>query len=122
MTKIQTGRVAATTLQADVDALRGLKMIRDYHPTKPDYAVDAVTATHQRMLDAEEADVQAQASASAARDAAIAAQWAFHNTMLGVKSQVKALYGDDSDQIAALGLKKKSDRKAPTKSTKPPTT
>ena len=120
MPKTQTGRVSTATLQADVDAMRGLKMIHDYHPINPDYSVETVTAALQRMLDAEEAEVQAQATVTAARDATIAAQWAFHNAILGVKGQVKALYGEDSDQVTAIGLKKKSDRKSPSKSTKPP--
>jgi hypothetical protein len=36
-----------------------------------------------------------------------------------VKDQVIAQYGPDSDQVVALGLKKKSDRKAPTRAGKP---
>ena len=122
MPKTQVGRVQPNVLQADVDAVRGLKMIHDYHPTNPDYSLEAVAALLQRMLDAEEAEVQAQATLSAARDATVAAQWAFHNAVLGVKGQVKALYGEDSDQVATIGLKKKSDRKSRSRSGKPPTT
>ena len=33
--------------------------------------------------------------------------------MLGVKEQVIAQYGKNSDQVQALGLKKKSEYKAP---------
>ena len=40
-------------------------------------------------------------------------------SFLGVKDQVIAQYGPDSDQVAALGLKKKSNRKAPTRAGKP---
>jgi phage-related protein len=39
----------------------------------------------------------------------MAAQWAFHNMILGGKKQVVAQYGDDSDQAQAVGLTKKSE-------------
>jgi hypothetical protein len=38
--------------------------------------------------------------------------------MLGVKTQVVAQYGDNSDQVQALGLKKKSERKKPARKAK----
>jgi hypothetical protein len=47
------------------------------------------------------------------RDATTAAEWDFHNTMLAVKEQVIAQFGKNSDQVQALGLKKKSEYKAP---------
>lgn len=43
--------------------------------------------------------------------ALVALQWNFHDLILGVKSQVKTLYGPDSDEVASLGLKKKFERK-----------
>ncbi len=48
----------------------------------------------------------------AARDTANAAEWAFHNAMLGAKDQIIAQYGDDSNEVQSLGLKKKSEYKA----------
>jgi hypothetical protein len=35
--------------------------------------------------------------------------------MLGVKAQVIAQYGHDSDEVQSLGLKKKSEHKRPTR-------
>jgi hypothetical protein len=46
------------------------------------------------------------------------AKWEFHNTMLAVKEQVIAQFGKNSDQAQALGLKKKSEYKAPTRKAK----
>lgn len=54
-----------------------------------------------------------QGAADAARDHAVAAEWEFHNAVLGMKDQVRAQYGSDSDQVQALGLKKKSKYRAP---------
>ena len=56
-----------------------------------------------------------------ATDATVAAQWAFHDIILDVKNQAKAQFGADSDEVAALGLKKKSERKSPSRSSKPAT-
>jgi len=39
--------------------------------------------------------------------------------MLGAKKQVLAQFGDDSDQAQAVGLKKKSEYKAPTRNGAP---
>jgi hypothetical protein len=48
---------------------------------------------------------------SSARNRAVAAEWDLHNKILGAKKQVVALYGEDSDEVQAVGLKKKSDWK-----------
>jgi len=53
------------------------------------------------------------ANSTSARNAATAAEWEFHNFILGVKEQVIAQYGKSSDELQALGLKKKSEYKAP---------
>jgi hypothetical protein len=62
---------------------------------------------------AHDADVAAQTALAAARDAAVATEWDFHNTILGVKNQVVAQFGESSDELLALGLKKKTERKPP---------
>jgi len=49
------------------------------------------------------------------RNSSVAAQWTFHNAMLGAKQQVLAQYGDDSDEAQAVGLTKKSERAKPSK-------
>jgi len=63
-----------------------------------------------------EVEPRAQNALDAAHDAAIATQWEHHNLILGVKDQLIAQYGADSDEVASLGLKKKSERKTPARS------
>ena len=48
-------------------------------------------------------------------DEAVAADWAFHNAVLGAADQVVAQFGKDSNEIQALGYKKKSEYKSPSK-------
>jgi hypothetical protein len=105
-------RMPAQNLQADIDTYLALKAINGYKPYDNTYALETVGALHDKLRVAQEAEIHAQNVAAAARDALVALQWNFHDLILGVKSQVKALYGPDSDEVAALGLKKKSERKS----------
>lgn len=65
--------------------------------------------------DAAKADTEAkqtksaQDAAAASRTDEIALPWAFHNFVLGAKTQVRAQFGDSSNEIQSLGLKKKSE-------------
>ena len=104
--------IPAQNLQADIDTYLALKAIDGYKPYDNAYALETVGALHDKLRVAQEAEIHAQNVAAAARDALVALQWNFHDLILGVKSQVKALYGPDSDEVAALGLKKKSERKS----------
>ncbi len=58
--------------------------------------------------------------ADAARDNEVAAQWAFHDRIIGAKTAVKAQFGDSSNEIQSMGLKKKSEYKSPKKKNNPP--
>ena len=65
------------------------------------------------MQAAQKAEVQAFEAARIARDLAAKAEWALHNAVLGVKTQVAAQFGKDSGEIQMLGLKKTSEYKTP---------
>jgi hypothetical protein len=67
------------------------------------------------MVDKRDIEAQKQGELDAARDDATAAEWAFHKAVLGAKDQVVAQYGDDSNQLQALGYKKKSEYKSPSR-------
>ena len=71
------------------------------------------------MTAAQTEEVKQEGLAAGARDTANAAEWAVHNFILGMKTQIIAQYGEDSDQVQAIGLKKKSERKKPHKKTPP---
>jgi hypothetical protein len=92
-----------------------LQGITAYTPANQAYTTQAVKALRDRMDDALREATQAEAAADAKRDAATAAEWDFHNAMLGVKVQVEAQFGPDSDEYASLKLKKKSAYKTPTR-------
>jgi DNA-binding GntR family transcriptional regulator len=70
-------------------------------------------AAIEAMDEEQETETQAEAAAKAARDDATAAEWDFHNAILGAKQQVTAQYGADSNEVQSVGLTKKSERAKP---------
>lgn len=115
----QNYRLPSTTIEGDREALLALQDLHDFTPVNPSHSVDGLTAMEQRLRKAETNELRLQKMLAAARDETIAAGWEFHNAMLGAKAQVFAQYGDDSPAIAAVGLKKRSDRKRPTRRAAP---
>ena len=57
-------------------------------------------------------------SYEASDDAVVSARRGLQDVILGVKLEAKALYGPSSDQVAALGLKKKSEKAKKSKKAK----
>ena len=118
MAKNQTARVRPDFLKADQAAYTALQAMQDYAPSNPTFSKTTATESFASYQAAQQAEINAQNTLDAARDAAAKTEWDFHNAMLGVKAQVIAQYGDDSDQAQALGLKKKSERKSPVRKAK----
>lgn len=116
----QTRRLSPSTLQADNDALDALKGISNYTPVNPGCAVTALQTKSDAKDATQATETQKQAEADAARDNAVAAEWAFHNAMLAAKDQVKAQFGGDSNEWQALGLTKKSEKAKPSKAAPTP--
>jgi hypothetical protein len=114
----RNNRLDAKVLLADDAALAALKTIGGYQPFNQGHSVQALTTKQAAMRAANEAEVQAQSALDAARDAAVAAQWDYHNGIMGAKDHVVGQFGSSSDQVAALGLKKKSERKTPVRKSK----
>ena len=110
----QTRRLSPSVLSADTDALAALKNIPTYTPANAAYTLVKVQAAAAGMAAGQETETQKQAELDAARDDAVAAEWAFHNAILGVKEQVRAQFGADSNELQAIGLVKKSEKAKPT--------
>ncbi len=115
MAKDESKRVRPVILQDDRDVLSAIKGFKSpvYKPANELYTLDKLQAAQDALVAAREIEVQKQNDADDARDATVAAEWAFHNIILEGKSQVKAQYGEDSDEYAGLGLTKKSERASP---------
>jgi len=114
MAKDQTRRLKPTIIQQDKDTLAAIKTLTPaYAPADAQYSTANLTTAETAMITSQETEVQKDGEADAARDAANAAEWAFHNRIQAAKTQVAAQYGEDSDQLQAIGLKKKSEYKKP---------
>ena len=85
-----------------------------------DLTLDAVTATFNELAADQAAFVRAQVAMDAARDKLAHTEQRAHAKMLKVKDSVCSQYGDDSNEYAALGMKKKSEYKKGGGKPKPP--
>ena len=119
MAKDQTKRLNPAVLQEDKDVVAAITTLAPvYAPANAAYSLVNLQAASTAMGSAQATEVQKVADAAAARDAANAKEWAFHNTVLEAKRQVAAQYGSDSDQLQAIGLKKKSEYAKPVRKPK----
>ncbi|NOS94562.1 MAG: hypothetical protein HOP30_21840 [Cyclobacteriaceae bacterium] len=100
-------------LAEDLTAFNNLQELKDYKPRLEEYSMEMVTAAKNKIDLALRNMEQTEKRLKEFRQMHIAAEWEFHNIILGCKEQVIGQYGSDSNEIQALGLKKKSDYKAP---------
>lgn len=120
MAKNQTARLRPAVLQEDKNTLAAIATLAPaYAPANAAYSLANLTTAQTAMTTAQATEVQKAGEAAAARDAANANEWAFHNKVLEARKQVAAQYGSDSDQLQAIGLKKKSEYRQPTPRKKP---
>lgn len=107
-------RIAPATLKDDEEACHAVTMFEDYAPHNALHAPSSMRDLHAAMKDAQREEQRVMNLLKAARSAATDAEWAFHQAVVGVKAEVLAQYGPDSNQIVAVGLKRRSARKRPT--------
>jgi hypothetical protein len=111
MSKTARKRIPLDVLRADENALFGLRTIEGYQPPNENFTLPVINAAYKRYKDTQEAEARLEKALAAARDESIEAEHAFHDGVGGSKKQVVAIYGEDSNEVVAVGLKKKSDRK-----------
>lgn len=112
-------RIPQPTIDADLETLRALTGMADYTPHNPNYSLASAEGALERMNKAATALTLAENALAAARTQALVTRADFHDIILGVKDEAMVIYGPDSDQIAALGLTKKSDRNRRKRPAKP---
>ena len=115
MTSTATGRVAPQVLALDIPAYINNTTMHNYKPRDPNVTLAAITATYEELLADRAALVHAQIAMDAVRDRLANTEQRIHKQMLDAKSQVRAQYGDDSNYLSAMGLKKKAEKKPPTR-------
>lgn len=111
MAKRNTIRVTQRILGNDLNVAKAVLDLSGYNPANAEYTAEKLRAALDSVQAASAAEQKAAAELATAREYAVTAEWKFHELVLGIKRQVIAQYGDDSDEITALGLKKKSERR-----------
>jgi hypothetical protein len=109
-------RLTPLNLRQDIDAYHGLQTISGFTTARTEATAEAIQATYEAMLAKQREETEKQAIFKAVADAARLAEWEFHNSILAMKEAVKGQFGSDSDEAAAVGFKKKSERKRPKRS------
>ena len=112
-------RLPAHVLQADLDCITALKAIEGYAPSNPADSLAAITELQTRVSAAGEREFHAANSYAAARDDTVLLENERHKRVQSIKNQVRAQFGNDSNEVASLGLKKASERKPPKRQSKP---
>ncbi len=110
-----TKPVTPSILIEDEESFDAIAKMTDYSPSNAAFAKDLITAKHTAVAMALSAQREAERTLNDARDALVAAEWEFHNLIIGARQQVLAQYGENSNQVAAVGLKKKQEYKRPTR-------
>ncbi|MDZ7965290.1 MAG: hypothetical protein RM368_09985 [Nostoc sp. DedSLP03] len=114
-TQNTTRRLRPQLISEDVTSWHGLQTITSYETNRGDASATKLQQAYQAMLAQQQAETEKQALYRAAADAARLAEWEFHNTVLAMKEVVRGQYGLNSDQAQAVGLKKKSEYKRPSR-------
>lgn len=108
-------RLSPQILNQDKDSLNGFNTIHDYSTKRKEATPDALQQAYQTMLTLQQIETEKLALYRAASDAARLAEWEFHNAVLAMKEVVRGQFGADSDEAQSVGLKKKSERKRPSR-------
>ncbi|AFY73354.1 hypothetical protein Syn7502_01255 [Synechococcus sp. PCC 7502] len=108
-------RILPNTIKQDIDSFNGLKTVVGYVTTRPEATPEALQKAYNEMLASQSEETEKQALFKAAADKSKQAEWNFHNAVLAMKESVKGQFGSDSDAAQAIGFKKKSERKRPSK-------
>ncbi|MEH2046324.1 hypothetical protein [Nostoc sp.] len=114
-TQDKTRRLPSQSISQDITSLHGLQTVSTYDTTRADASVGNLLQAYQDMLTQQQAETEKLTLYRAATDSARLAEWEFHNAVLAMKEVIRGQYGSDSDEAQAVGLKKKSERKRPSR-------
>lgn len=115
MTVRANTRLSQDVIAADRATLASILNLSDYAPLNAAYSIALLQQLEATMLAILQAESRILQEADTVRDQAITAILNFHKAIKGTKAQIVAQYGDDSVALHAIGLKKASERKRPTR-------
>ena len=109
----QHRRLRGDDLDDDEKTLIGIQNLQGYAPHDGVCSKDNLARLAEQKRAAQQEEIRVTQAMERARIAAIAAEWTMHNALLKAKHEVRAQFGDESDVLPTVGLKRKSERKRP---------
>lgn len=113
-----TKRLAREIIQQDVESMNGLNAITGYQTSRTEASPEGLQNAYRTMLAKQQLETEQQVLARESAEAARQAEHDFHQAVLAMKEAVKGQFGSDGKEAVAIGLKRKSDRKLPTRKAK----
>ena len=107
----RTRRIRPTDLAADHATLMAIEALPGYAPFNPAVSTARLIELRDAAVAARQEEIRTQNSLRAKRALAKDAEAAFHSAVISAKTQVIAQFGDDSDVVAAMGMKRRSERR-----------
>jgi hypothetical protein len=108
-------RLDREVISQDQTALQRVAELSDYQPLKSEFGIEALRILEAAMIEARQAENRLRYEAEVAQERAITLTRAFHEAIKGMKAQVLAQYGEDSMALHAVGWKRRSERRPPTR-------
>lgn len=108
-------RINPKLLAEDLESLDALDTIDAYTPSNPNLTAAKLKGLRGTMMENQAAEARDAATLAASRDNAAASEWAVHEATVGMRDQVVAQFGRESNEAQAVKRKKPSERKSRTK-------
>lgn len=113
----KTKRLSPKLITKDQDVLKVLTEMDGYKPNRNEFSVESLLALSNDLAKKKQARLKLEGEVKGARDNEVLAEHAFHDAISEAKGQVRSLFGDNSNELQSIGLKKKTERKAPKRKT-----
>jgi len=108
-------RIQMDVIAADWANLQAVASLPDYAPMNLAYNVETVRQLEAALIVAQQTEDTILREATIIREQTTDAGWAFHEAINRIKTQVEAQYGSDSPALHAVGRKRRSEHKRPTR-------
>lgn len=107
--------VPPATLADDRQTIKALKELSNYTPHRPEHTTEALLALEASLTEAEDTLMRSQLAVDVARLRCVELSWALHRGVVGARDEVAVLFGPDSHAVHAVGRKRVSEHKRPTR-------
>lgn len=103
-----TRRLAPKRIEQDVQSFHSLATVANYAPLRGEATEAGLQQRYRAMIESQTQETEAEVQLKASRDHTRQAEWEFHEAVLAMKQSVLGQFGPNSDEIQALGYKRKS--------------